>query len=362
MVGKLIPFTPGPLKIPESVWAALGNPPCIYHREPIFQAIFDAVREETKALLELSSDYRTGIFAGTGTAANEVCLHALSSLGKGLLLVNGYFGQRLYTQASAANLDFKVLNLPFDRPIDSAVVESSLQLGDYKWVYYVVHETRMGIFNGVVELPQLAKKYGAWIGADIVSVAWAVNANYANLDVMAASSSKGIMACPGLALVFASRSFLEVSGQFRSASYYLDLWDEVNAQDKNGMCRFAQPVALYSALEAACTYLNSTGIVFHQQRIPRQLADIQTFLRIRAGILPQLDPKFGAGVVQNFILPEKLSYSEFRQRMIHHGYYVTYGMPGDERAFQVCTIGAITDEEVEGFNRAIHSVLLEVGL
>src|SRR5207253_2322683 len=98
---KLILFTPGPVRMLPLVADYLADPPCNYHRQEGFRAMFAETEADLKALAGIKHPeaYFATQIISTGTGANEACLQAFEGLGKGLILSNGFFGARLIDQA-----------------------------------------------------------------------------------------------------------------------------------------------------------------------------------------------------------------------------------------------------------------------
>src|SRR5262245_45871207 len=113
----LILFTPGPVRIPPLVAQYLANPPCNYHRQDAFCSMFGKTERELKQLVGIQSPdaYFATQLTATGTGANEACLLALEGLGKGLIVTNGFFGDRAADQAKQNGIDAVVIKYPQDR-------------------------------------------------------------------------------------------------------------------------------------------------------------------------------------------------------------------------------------------------------
>lgn len=355
-------FTPGPVRIPAAVAAAMADPPCNYHRQAGFRAMFAEIQSTMAELLGLRrpDDYFAAILTCTGTGANEGCLQALSGLGTGLILDNGWFGSRLVDQAVQNGLAHHALKSDPERPIDVATVAAFLdEHPDIKWCYFVSHETRMGLVNPLVEIGQACKARGVAVGADIISSAFAypVDIEAAELDLAVTSSAKAIMAAPGLGIVYIRLAALPALEAARSPrSYYLDVVAECKRQRAENQPRFAQPVALFAALHAACRHLRAVGMTAHMGRIQRQMDRIADHLA-RYGCAPLLPRERLSWIAVNFSLPPGLTYSELAPRMQAEGYFLLYGVPGNESHFQVSTIGDLTDDDVDGLLRAFDRVL-----
>ncbi len=146
---------PGPVAIAPAVHEAFRKPP-IYHRGPEFTALFERVR---RALAALAGARGCALFNGSGTLANEAVAALLAAdpgPGRGLLLVNGEFGERLARQVTRFGLRPRVLNWPWGRPWDLGEVEAALAdepAGG--WVWGVHLESSTGVLN---ELPALVRQ------------------------------------------------------------------------------------------------------------------------------------------------------------------------------------------------------------
>jgi 2-aminoethylphosphonate-pyruvate transaminase len=352
-------FTPGPVRVPEAVSRAMADPPCNYHRQDSFREMFARTQSALKTLIGLRTpnEWFATILTGTGTAANEACLLALSGRGRGLIVENGFFGRRLLDQARANAIAHVALALPHDRPIDPlAVAEVIAREEDLAWVYFVGHETRAGLKNPLEAIGRICRERGLLVGADVISAAFAypIDIERAQLDLATTSSAKAIMGAAGLGIVFTRHA--SVAQLKKTGSYYLDLVAEYEKQRAEMQPRFAQPVPLHAALDAACRHLLHAGIEAHFTRIRLQMDRLVAHLA-RMGIEAQLAPSDRSFVAVNFGLPEGLAYTDFARRMEREGYFVLYGIPGDDRHFQLSTIGDLTDAHVAGLESALTKVL-----
>ena len=130
-------FYPGPVKQLETI--AHSD---LSHRSLPFNALYERVQ---KKLLHLSNANHVGVIVGTGTLANEVMLAQLKAqqLGKGLILTNGEFGERLRKQAARWSLHFEVVEKSGER-----------YLMTKNWL----HSLRRGLISGcwpyMVRLPR----------------------------------------------------------------------------------------------------------------------------------------------------------------------------------------------------------------
>jgi HAD superfamily hydrolase (TIGR01509 family) len=352
-------FTPGPVRVPPAVTRALADPPCNYHRQEGFRVLRAAIERDVVELLGVRDPaaYHATVMTATGTGANEACLLALAGLGPGLIAANGFFAARLAEQAARNGIAHRVLEQPADRPLDPAEIDRALAAApDVRWLYVVSHETRAGLKNPLTEIGAVARRRDVAVAADVVSSAFAYPIDVESVDLAVTSSSKAIGAVPGLGIVLVRAAFLERLRAARGAGYYLDLVGECDKQRRESQPRFAQPVALYAALAAACAHLRAIGVDAHMARMQRQMQAIIGHLDA-LGIQPTLPAAFRSNVAVNFGLPAWLRYPEFAARMQREGYYLLYGPPGDDGQFQVSTIGDLDDDHVAGLQGALRRVL-----
>ncbi|HUQ06078.1 MAG TPA: aminotransferase class V-fold PLP-dependent enzyme [Kofleriaceae bacterium] len=355
-------FTPGPVEIPAIVTQHLIDPPCNYHRQDEFKAMFAANQRDLKALVGLArpDDYSVTFLLASGTGTNEACLRALAALGPGVIIENGFFGQRLVEQARRSAIDHVVYRAPHDRPLDVARLDEFLAgHRALRWAYVVSHETRATLRNPLTAIAQVCKRRGLRVGADCVSsaFAYALSLEAAGVDLAVATTSKALMAVPGLGIVFARNDAMaELRTAARGDTYYLDLVGEHDKQAKELAPRFGQPVQLHAAVRGACLHLRGVGIDAHMRRIREQLAHVTRHLA-SLGVEALLAPEHRGWVAGNFLLPPGMLYPELTQRMAAQGFYILYGAIEDPRQFQVCTMGHLTAADVDGVEAAFTRVL-----
>lgn len=358
-------FTPGPVKIPAIVNEYLVDPPCNYHRQDGFRVMFEENQRDLKSLIGIraGADWFVTMLLASGTGSNEACMTAMAALGKGVIIRNGFFGQRLVDQVTRNKIDHIVFDGSHEKPVDVAALDAFLaQNTDVKWAYFVTHETRATIKNPMVEIGRTLKRHGLMVGADCVSSAFAygIDLEAADIDLAVATTSKSLMAVPGLGLVFCRHhAMAELKTAQKAEGYYFDLLGEYEKQKKELAPRFGQPVQLHAAVRAACMHLKSVGMENHLARIRGQMEDITTHLE-GLGVLALVEPKYRSWVAVNFILPPGILYPEFSQLMAREGYYILYGVIEDTRQFQVCTMGDLTTADVDGLKRALTKVLTGV--
>ncbi len=229
-------FYPGPVKQSEPLkYSELS------HRSQGFQSLFERM---TNKLLRLSGAKHVATFVGTGTLANEVMLGQLKAqqLGRGLILTNGEFGERLRRQAERWALDFDVIEQDWGKSFDRNILDSYLQKRSYQWLLAVHGETSTGTCNDLREISRLTKRYDIKLCVDCISSFGAMPFSLKDCYLATAVSGKAIGAISGLAFVF-SQNIVKSSTVLPA---YLDL-----ANYQQGAIPFTLPAVLVANVEAA---------------------------------------------------------------------------------------------------------------
>lgn len=196
--GAAARFTPGPVPIAPRVRAALAADAAA-HRATEFVAQVGRVR---RALCELAGADDAALMVGSGTLANDVVAAALRTLrGRGLVLANGEFGERLVEQAQCAALSFEELRRPWGAPFEEAEVAAALKRVRARWIWAVHCETSTSVLNDIDMLRRNAERSGAVLCLDCISSIGTVPLRLGGVWLATATSGKGLAAFPGLAAV-----------------------------------------------------------------------------------------------------------------------------------------------------------------
>ena len=211
-------FLPGPVEIHPEVQRAFAEPP-VSHRGAEFLGEFG----ETRRLLgELAEARYVALLLGSGTLANDAVAGQLRLLGTpGLVLANGEFGDRLGDHATRWNLPHQVYRIPWSNGYSREKIESWLDRHpETGWLWAVHCETSTGVLNSLAMLREVCAARGVQLCLDCVSSLGTVPVNLDGVYLAAASSSKGLGAYPGVAIVFADH---EISPAPQALPRYLDL-------------------------------------------------------------------------------------------------------------------------------------------
>lgn len=212
----MINLTTGPVKITDEVISAL-NTPAISHRSAAFMHTFKQVEQELCTQLQVKQAF---VLTGSGTLANDAMLVQIKETGKkGLILVNGEFGERLKMQASRLAINYNCLQKSWGDRFGMDEIRSAIINHQAKWVLLCHCETSTGQTIKLEEISTLCKTLDVAIYLDCMSTFGNMALNLKNVAMATASTAKAIGMVAGLALIFSNTTILPA----RNMPVYLDL-------------------------------------------------------------------------------------------------------------------------------------------
>ncbi|MDM5154959.1 aminotransferase class V-fold PLP-dependent enzyme [Bacillus sp. DX1.1] len=199
IVTKEYTFLPGPVEIAANVHQAFCSNP-ISHRSNQFKVTLTNVK---KRLLQMTKAKHVQIMLGTGTLANDSIALQLSLLkGRGLILTNGEFGNRLVQHGIRAGLSFDTYEREMGSPFLYDEIEELLTNQTYEWLWFVHHETSTGMLNDMEKIVRLCKQYHIKLCVDCISSIGACPIYLQDVYFASGVSGKAIGAYTGLSFVF----------------------------------------------------------------------------------------------------------------------------------------------------------------
>ncbi|MET0787503.1 MAG: aminotransferase class V-fold PLP-dependent enzyme, partial [Paenisporosarcina sp.] len=209
-------FFPGPNELTQDLKAVFQRSP-ISHRSYEFTERLKRVKEK---LRKLSGAEFVHLLSGSGTLANEAMIAQITLLNqKGLILVNGAFGERLKNQAQKWNLDFDVLEIKWGQSFNKSEIENMIQKNSYGWLLAAHGETSTGMLNDMNEIHALCKEQNIYLCLDCISSFGALPFELSNVYLATGVSGKAIGTMTGLAFVFSNHLVKESA----SLPAYLDI-------------------------------------------------------------------------------------------------------------------------------------------
>ncbi len=337
---------PGPAALSEPVLEAYARVH-EYHRAADFVEVFEETRGRVR---ELARADHAAIFVGSGTAANEAIAAALRSvagIGRGLILTNGEFGDRLVQQATRAGLDFDLLRWEWGQGWDvSAILGYLVRHPSVGWIWGVYLETSTGVLNPAPLLLGELAGTGIRVCLDCVSALGAVPLDLRDVYLASGVSGKSLGAVAGLALVFASeRARRELSAA--RMPWYLDLEEYFQTRGP----RFTVPSGLVYALHAAVQeYFPAEKAI---ERF-RTYASLGRFARAKfeeLGIRLLAPTEWASPNVFTFRVPGNDSVEQFVRRCRRWGFAVggTSSYLAKRGLVQIAIMGAVSKADLQRF-------------
>jgi aspartate aminotransferase-like enzyme len=344
---EVICLLPGPVTIAPAVRSAFQQP-AIYHRGPEFIHRYVAVRE---VLGDMVGGRSVAVLNGSGTLGNEAVAATLaaedqytpSSGTRGLMLINGEFGERLARQATRFGLKPRALVWPWGKPWDLDQVDAALsQEAPGSWIWGVHLESSTGVLNDLPGLVKIARKHGVRVCVDCISSLGAVPLDLRAVYLATGATGKSLGSYAGASIIFADKEALVQLNRDRIPSYF-DIAASLNSE---GPCyTFPSPTLL--ALEAALKEYATPGKAqsayarYHEMgvRVRQQLR--------RLGLEPLAREECACAVVTTFAPPGEESSLEFVTRCRGWGFNIggESAYLAQRRLVQIATMGAVSRDQ-----------------
>lgn len=255
-------FLPGPVKITTSVRQAMMRVP-MSHRSEVFTRTFIDAKKRICDLLNCES---VEIMAGSGTLANDVIAAQLFHIqGKGLIISNGEFGDRLIKNAIGAKLNFDTIQLEWGQAFNMADIEQKISTErNIKWLWLTHCETSTGMLNDIEAIKQICQKYHVKLNLDCISSVGTNKINLNGVFLASITSGKALASFAGLAMVCYNHEPVPAQTQvprFFDLYYY---------RQCNGI-PFTLPTNLIFALQQALVNLSIDSRVIQISRLAHKL-------------------------------------------------------------------------------------------
>lgn len=331
----VVNLMPGPVAVHPDVERAFARRP-ESHRSPAFMA---GVRRAKDRLCELVNAQQVEIMLGSGTLANDVIAAQLSlESGRGLVLSNGEFGDRLLDHATRFGLEFDGHREQWGQPLDTDAISNALEQRQYAWVWAVHCETSTGVLNDISFLKGVTEGAGAKLVLDCISSVGTTPVDLQGVFLASGVSGKGLASYPGLSMVFYNH---ELEPQPGKLPRYLDLG---YIADKGGV-PFTTSSNLLAALGAALDVFEPTQRLNDVAEKTRALRDS---LRT-AGFTLLADEEVSAPSVITIVLPPDSDSVELGTRMEAAGFALSYNSDYlvQRNWIQVCLMGHLDDADLD---------------
>ena len=341
-------FLPGPVTVRREVRRAFEQAP-ESHRGDSFKKDFHSAKQ---TLCELTRAKSVEIFMGSGTLANDIVAGQLSQLGgRGLILNNGEFGDRLVDHAHRMDLDFDTLSFEWGEPLDMVGVERKLRShakAPYSWLWCAHCETSTGYLAEIEALKNLCAQTQTRLCLDCISTIGVLPVNLEGVFLASCASGKGLRAYPGLSMIFYNHTV--ASDNTRKLPRYFDL--DFYARQEGIPFTFSSN--LLHALRAAVRRVNWE----------KRFADtVEMSAWLREQLTETGFELIGNGAplspaVITIKLPPEMSSVKIGGAMQEAGYLLSFNSEYLRRKnwIQICLMGECAREKVVALSNAIHRV------
>jgi alanine-glyoxylate transaminase/serine-glyoxylate transaminase/serine-pyruvate transaminase len=198
--------------------------PVLSHLDPDFVPMLDEVRASLQRVFRADDRALTIATSGTGSSAMEAAVaNAVADGTRGVVIVTGYFGDRLGQMFERYGARLRRIDVEWGRAVDPQLLRDELRREGADVVGMVHAETSTGVRNPVKELAALAREHGALTIVDMVTSLGGHEVDLAGwgVDIAYSCSQKCIGAPSGLAPIAVSGASRERLVPCRS--FYLDL-------------------------------------------------------------------------------------------------------------------------------------------
>jgi len=334
-------FLTGPVEVRRDVREALSRA-AASHRSPAFQETY---RDITKRLCELTRAQHATLLLGSGTLANDVVGSQLLQLdGRGVVVSNGEFGERLADHATRLSLPHVVVRTPWGAPMDIDAIDAAMLTTRARWLWAVHSETSTGVVNDLDLLRTLANRHRARLALDAVSSVGAIPANLEGVWMASAVSGKALAAYPGVAIILHDEP--PMAPHIR-VPRYLDL---ALAARSNGV-PFTQSSNLLDALGASLAGHDWPQRIVQRARDGRWLREAFA----ERGLSVLAPASCASAVVHTIPLAPPVSARAVGEHLRRHGWHV--GFESDylraNNWVQVCLFGEYTTSALRSLPDAV---------
>jgi aspartate aminotransferase-like enzyme len=341
-------FLPGPVAVKREVRRAFEQAP-ESHRAEIFLKDVSATK---RILCELVGARNVELFLGSGSLANDVVGGQLSlEKGRGVVLSNGEFGNRLIDQARRFRLDFEAIEFPWGSAFDLGAVRKALEHAPApSWLWCVHCETSTGALNDLDALKALCGEFQVKLCLDSISSIGTVPVDLTGVFLASCSSGKGLRAYPGISMVFHHH---EAPPQPDRLPRYLDLGYYSQQQG----VPFTFSSNLLHALHAAIKHVD-------WERRFSDISEFSTFLRARlveSGFELVGSQATTSPAVCTIALPPEMNSVKLGEQMQEAGYLLSCNSDYLRRQnwIQICLMGECTREKVVSLLNGLNRVCFD---
>ncbi len=272
-------FTPGPVKMSEEI-LQVGAKQTPYFRNSQFSDVTFACENGLLEMVNAPEGSRVIFLTASGTAGMESAVMNLLNKNDNALVVNGGgFGARfvdICTTHAIPHTNFRVKNTNLTE------IESLAPNEEYTALVVNAHETSVGHLYNLDAMGEYAVKNDMFYIVDAISmlVTDPLDMQQSNIDVVIASSQKGLALPPGLTMVILTPKAIEKLQTIDSL--YFNFKDYL-ANGKRGQTPYTPAVTIMLQLEARLEQIKRRGGIAQSIANAKEIA---TYFRSSIRALP----------------------------------------------------------------------------
>ncbi|CAA6826244.1 MAG: Serine--glyoxylate aminotransferase (EC [uncultured Sulfurovum sp.] len=262
-------FTPGPVKMSEEIME-VGAKQTPYFRNCEFSDVTFACEKGLLEMVNAPEGSKVIFLTASGTAGMEsVVMNLLNKDDNALVVHGGGFGGRFVEICKTHDIvhtDFKVTNT------NLSDIETLAPKENYSSLIVNAHETSVGHLYDLNAMGAYAKKNNLLYIVDAISmlVTDPLDMQESAIDVVIASSQKGLALPPGLTMVVLTPRALEKVQDVKSL--YFNFKDYLNNGER-GQTPYTPAVTIMLQLEARLAQIKRRGGVEQSIRSAKEIAE-----------------------------------------------------------------------------------------
>jgi len=356
-------LTPGPTECKDELLEVFTRK-MIHHRSYAFKEIYKETREQLADMMHLD-DGEIILLTSSGTGAMEASVANFFSKGDKVIVISiGYFGHRFEEITKVYGLDVIVLQYPLGETYDYDEVKTTIHCHpDVKGVFLTHHETGSGVCNKVEPIGELVNQLeDCLLIVDSISgfLIQPLEVSNWHIDCLLASSQKGFLIPPGIAIVGLSRKAINALNRGDLPRFYSD-FRKYSSMLQINETPFTPNIPLIIALHESCNYINQLGVDNFQKHHYQLRVYLDQKLRDLGFDVDSIKEENKGNVMSLIRLKEGMNAKDIHRVLEEKGITVATGL--GENATKVLRIGVIGDinkEHIDKFIQAFKETILEL--
>jgi len=358
-------LTPGPLTTSFSTKEAMlhdwGS------RDQKFIDLNQSIRDSLVKLIDGQNTYQCVPMQGSGTFAVESMISSLTTKDSNILiLINGAYGQRMKKMCNYLNRNIIEYEVHEHETHNLNKLEEIIdQNKQLTHVFTVYCETTSGILNPINEIASLVERKNLSLFIDAMSAfgALPLSSNNITFDAVAASSNKCLEGVPGVGFILVKNNVIE-NAKGNSHSLSLDLYDQLQAMEKNKQWRFTPPTHVLAAFSQAIKEHEKEGGVSGRYKRYKNNCKIICDGMKELGFEQLLPDELQAPIIITFKQPKdsNFNFQKFYNALSEKDFLIYPGKLTVAETFRVGCIGNLNENDMQATILAVKEVINELGI